>query len=439
MITTPDAAERRLRLQTYDVSDLVGRPVDDTEFGAETDGLIEMITELIQPDDWDAVGGPGSIETFRGVLTVSQTEPCHQTLAGFLTAFRAARAAAYASGLAAPALPFATVFHGHPDNEAKIYAALEKPVDIDFVVTPFSEIAYALSDLAEVNVAFDSKALAETGVDFETLVAFQAEQLPLKYALALLLRQRQLTFAVFDESLMITSRDAAEENLLLRCYPVLDLVADARQLADLHDTRFHDYESLIDLISNSIAPNSWDPVGGPCSLEGHDGVLAVSQTLEGHENVLALLAKLRAELKRRPPGNAPPVFDPRALTLEAYRVRYPKPEPKPKPVADKQSRAEPPAASSTLAQTYSGSGLPRASLESYDPAELRQIVIELIAPESWDAEQNKRVYIRAVSDRLLIRQTPAIHRQIRALFQKLDVPGFENRVWTICGGAFGGR
>ncbi len=439
VITTPDAAESRLGLQTYDVADLAGRPVDDTEFGVQTDGLIEMITELIQPENWDAVGGRGSIETFRGVLTVSQTQPCQQTLAGFLKAFRAARTAAYASGLAAPALSFATVFNGHPESEAKIYAALEKPVDINFVVTPFAEIAYALSDLAEVNVAFDSKALAETGVDSETLVAFQAEQLPLKYALALLLRQRQLTFAVYDESLMITSRDAAEENLLLRCYPVLDLVADARPLTDLHDTRFHDYQSLIDLISSSIAPDSWDAVGGPSSLEGHDGVLAVSQTLEGHENVLALLAKLRAELKRRPPGNAPPVFDPRALTLEVYRVRYPKPEPKPKPAAAKQSRAEPSAASPTLPQTYVSSGPPRASLESYDPAELRQIVIELIAPESWDAKNNKRVYIRAVSDRLLIRQTPAVHRKIRALFEKLDVPGFANHGGIYCSGVFGGR
>jgi len=56
-----------------------------------------------------------------------------------------------------------------------------------------------------------------------------------------------------------------------------------------------DFDSLIDLITSTIAPESWDEVGGPGSLSGFDTNLSlvVSQTQEIHEQIADLLEQLR--------------------------------------------------------------------------------------------------------------------------------------------------
>jgi len=56
-----------------------------------------------------------------------------------------------------------------------------------------------------------------------------------------------------------------------------------------------DFDTLIDLITTTIAPQSWDTVGGPGSIEGFPTNLSlvVSQTQEVHEQIADLLDQLR--------------------------------------------------------------------------------------------------------------------------------------------------
>ncbi|WP_197442404.1 general secretion pathway protein GspD [Lignipirellula cremea] len=56
-----------------------------------------------------------------------------------------------------------------------------------------------------------------------------------------------------------------------------------------------DFDSLIELITSTISPDSWDEVGGPGSLQGFDTNLSlvVSQTQEVHEAIADLLEQLR--------------------------------------------------------------------------------------------------------------------------------------------------
>jgi general secretion pathway protein D len=56
-----------------------------------------------------------------------------------------------------------------------------------------------------------------------------------------------------------------------------------------------DFGPLIDLITTTISPQSWDDVGGPGSIEGFDTNLSlvVSQTQEVHEQIADLLEQLR--------------------------------------------------------------------------------------------------------------------------------------------------
>jgi len=56
-----------------------------------------------------------------------------------------------------------------------------------------------------------------------------------------------------------------------------------------------DFDTLIDLITSTIAPTTWDTVGGPGSVAGFDTNLSlvVSQTQEIHEEIVDLLEQLR--------------------------------------------------------------------------------------------------------------------------------------------------
>lgn len=57
---------------------------------ADYQSLIELITSTIAPTTWDDVGGPGSIQEFRGNLSlvISQTQEVHEEIADLLTQLR---------------------------------------------------------------------------------------------------------------------------------------------------------------------------------------------------------------------------------------------------------------------------------------------------------------------------------------------------------------
>jgi hypothetical protein len=57
-----------------------------------------------------------------------------------------------------------------------------------------------------------------------------------------------------------------------------------------------DYDSLIDLITSTIMPTTWDSVGGPGSIMPANGTLVISQTQAVHEEIENLLANLRAAI-----------------------------------------------------------------------------------------------------------------------------------------------
>ena len=56
-----------------------------------------------------------------------------------------------------------------------------------------------------------------------------------------------------------------------------------------------DFDSLIDLITSTVKPTSWDEVGGPGSIRPFPTNLSlvVSQTQEVHEEIVDLLEQLR--------------------------------------------------------------------------------------------------------------------------------------------------
>ncbi len=160
-------------------------------------------------------------------------------------------------------------------------------------------------------------ALDDVGLSTDTPITKSLSGLSLKSCLRLILRELNLTYVVRDEVLLITTPEEAEREQVTRLYPVSDLVL-ARDEAG---QTWADFDSLIQTVTSTVEPESWDEVGGPGSVSGMSypgaDVLVIRQTDEVHEEIASLLARMRSlaaprdgttDLPVRPRGPAHPGF-----------------------------------------------------------------------------------------------------------------------------------
>ncbi len=109
-------------------------------------------------------------------------------------------------------------------SERKILSELKKPTELDFVDTPLSEVVSYLRDRHQIEIQLDQKALQDVGVDTNTPITKSLRGISLRSALRLLLRELDLTYVIKDEVLLITTPEQAGNDLVLKVYPVADLV-----------------------------------------------------------------------------------------------------------------------------------------------------------------------------------------------------------------------
>ncbi len=410
-ITTYEYAEAELETRFYDIADLAedidvkrvfwvsGLSSISIPFHTDFDAIVEIVTKVIEPDSWDEVGGPGSVNTHDGIMVVSQTWEVHNKITAALAAVRKA-AAAYKGRISD-----LSVIDFRPSVEADAERAFAKLLDgkglnLTFKETPLRDVAKAISEATKRTVLLDERSLDEIGIGTDTPVTCQLKGLRLRQELKSMLRtiDPTLTFHVWDEALVIAPYEAAEENLSTLMYPVWDLV---------DETPRRDYFGLIELITRVVEPDSWSEVGGPASIAKFPqvGCLLVSQTDSVHDRIKELLARLRAiETNRN--ASSKPADDDDTYVVVLYWLK------------------------SSLKQTPHDAKINALSGGPQDPspieagdyqkidAEVIPLIQQLIAPTSWSADQ---VVIRPLGKDLVVRQRISVHRQIGHLLRSLDL------------------
>ena len=178
---------------------------------------------------------------------------------------------------------------------AALHAALQSPTEIACNNTPLKDVVEQLKKRHQIEIQLDPAALTEVGVDEVCLVTKHLSGISLRSALRLLLDELQLKYIIHNEVLLITSpmKAESEEYMATRIYPVKDLIL-VRNENDGIETEF---QPLLDLIRNSVAPKTWVDNGGTGSIASYQFqdrcLLVVYQTEEVHERIAALLAALR--------------------------------------------------------------------------------------------------------------------------------------------------
>ncbi len=428
LITTQAVADDVLFNGTtlvYEVDDLCPLAIQQNRFRhnileRNTEALVQLIYSSISPTWWKEVGGAASarITIAKGtpLLVVSQTEENQKEVAELLQSLRAAR-----DCQAKPDPRYEKELGGVPVSLGSMqrYPWLKQLAQLH----AFEPIeAMQLRDLPKhfgeplkLPIELDTRALGDAGVGLETDLQLTGGRFSLATALTACLRPHELAWLVRDHVILITTRAAADDIAQYgetRIYPVADLVG--HQWSPPVPGCYADFDSLEGLIQGTVAPTTWNNVGGEASdIRLFDGCLVINQTWSVHEEIGLLLTALRRAKLASKPAAQPPA--PQGLQVRVFTI--PASESLPAQGAvPKDARHQVGSGATNDARTVPQ--MPQLVKE------LVESVPQIIAIKSWKGAGGEGT-IHAVGNRLVVRQEMAVIEEIAEFLAALkDQPEY---------------
>jgi len=292
VVTTTDHASNELITKIYRVDDLVRIKDSDGTTVDNYDPLIDLLETVVVPPAWDAVGGPGTIRGFQGTLVISQTDEVHEEIERTVAALRSSRAGQLAG---APPEPHWADSPAQAALRRDFAERSKKSESFEFDEVPLADALRNIGEKFGVQFVLNLQALEEAGVGSDTPVTAALRQVTLPAALRRILAPMELTYVLQDEAIVVTTTDQASNELTTVVYPVGDLIGHAAAVAAADGCTLSVFDALIDVVTTTIKPSTWDEVGGPGSAAvlGVAASIAFSQTPEVHGETQQLLAGLR--------------------------------------------------------------------------------------------------------------------------------------------------
>jgi len=171
---------------------------------------------------------------------------------------------------------------------------LQKRISVNFNQTPLASVAETFQRQLGIPVTLDRRALEDAGAGADTEITLQCHNLVARDVLDRILTSLDLAWLPHRSYLLFSTPERASSELVTRVYPVADLVATPPS-SQSYGAEL-DFDSIIELITTTIAPTTWDEVGGPGSIAPHvtAGAIVFNQTHDVHERAEQLLKSLRA-------------------------------------------------------------------------------------------------------------------------------------------------
>jgi type II secretory pathway component GspD/PulD (secretin) len=212
-----------------------------------------------------------------------------------------------------------------PQWKKDMKAQMEKRISFDFVDTPLADVVAFLSNLTGATIILDPAAVQGN----EVPVTLKVGDMRLGAALDWILRLVNLTYALRDQAIFISTKERVADRPSLRIYDVRDLLA---AIPDYSGTTLPSMgeggggggggedlfagegggegesftgEDLVEFIRETVAPSSWggEEGGGGGGAEGEgapagtisyrQGKLVIIQTPEIHRQIEDLLSRFR--------------------------------------------------------------------------------------------------------------------------------------------------
>ncbi|MBI1914813.1 MAG: STN domain-containing protein [Planctomycetes bacterium] len=294
------------------------------------------------------------------------------------------------------------------DKKASLEERLAMPISLNCKDASLVSLIDDLRAWRRINIVFDRKALEDEGISQDTKINIRVENVALKSALNLVLRQVGLTWKIQDEVVLITTPRVARAPLVRKIYSISDLVRADRSSRKCKNPATREAEEaaadeVIALIEDTIAPPSWVSVGGDCAIEYFSlgRALVVTQTPEVHEQIADMLAALHRHLKT----------DQQDDSEEASSVE---PEPRRSLVNAGYDITD-------VLSTHDVNWDRKTDRTQVKPTtipaeELIALIRDGVAPESWDIHGGRgAINYNPELKTLFIEQTPEVHEAIQEL------------------------
>lgn len=304
VLTTESRLEAHRTARWYDVRDVLLSPTPiptgptysllapptDVQLAWEKDraeSLVRLIEDEIAPDSWRDNGGSiGSIGYLAGRLLVVQTWANHHAVQQALRELRRPLPLA-------PPVPEKRWSEIRkqwivPGTEATLEAAIEKPIaEIDFHDIPFDDAIEELRQRSGANIRVSRGSLPAN-----TSVSLHLRSVSLSTALDALFAEPiagvAMGYTVNDGIVVISTREAAEKNVVTRMYDVRDLAPTGQASSEER------LELLTRLIEDSVSPDTWKDNGGNVGyIRAWGGWLLVGQTWPNQARTARVLETLR--------------------------------------------------------------------------------------------------------------------------------------------------
>lgn len=405
VITTPEEEESNLRTKFYAVEDIFNDP------NPNFDILIQMLTTCIDPESWEELGGPGSIAPLRNGVIITQSYQNHRRLQGLFATLRRVQKPPRQAGL-----PMMMSISPYGPQAEKVERQLRQArTTITLTNAPLESAVAAISKFGRLPMMIDNRALEDIGLSNRTPVTLKLSDASIDYMLDVLGEKLELTTVIFGEVVIVTTPEEAESELETLVYPVKDLVRYDPNTGRERTKRnvSGEFDILIEAITTTVEPESWEELGGPGSLAPfpYTDCLVVTQLGEVHRKVAELLEQVRTAKPKK--------TSPQSLNII--------PRSMPAPISRPADVSEPHVGERIIVVSYTPEESRAGEFSREKFARIAERLKQVVAPQSWADDE---YFADATHSGVFVRQSRAVQRTVASYLasQGLSAPPLEEDV-----------
>jgi hypothetical protein len=154
-------------------------------------------------------------------------------------------------------------------KEIALLKTLNSTLSVDFNNTPLKDVIAYLHEKTGVPIFVDEGSLKEAMVDSSDTVTFKVNKVTIRTILKKILADHNLGYILKEGAVQVVTAQRARETMVVRSYPIDDLVGLNNQLYGPWVNRANmlsNVQTLIQNIQNAIDPTLWNVNGGPGSI-----------------------------------------------------------------------------------------------------------------------------------------------------------------------------
>jgi len=164
----------------------------------------------------------------------------------------------------------------------------ETRVDFKADKQPLETALKRLAEELSVEIKLDRRGFEDAGVSAETPITIDVRQVSGDTLLEVILGPIDLTYAIDASQVVVTTPEEVESSgMVTRYYPLRDLLGPEGKDVEL------DYDTLIEILTTVVTPESWEELGGPGTISPFASGLAITQSQQIHQVIAQLFSALR--------------------------------------------------------------------------------------------------------------------------------------------------